>query len=172
MTKEQILEKATDYGYMVAGGSLERCAISQAYLDGGNFVYDALMAENNIDKALDVITNECASKTIKANHEFINYLANEAIGDIKSIIECYTSNESNEFIGYVTVHKYVSSNQKLMIEFDVTENNYEMTYKAEWQPYDNYAVYQTVGCYGDDYSGYLLFPTHKDNRYFCLKYTC
>lgn len=172
MTKEQILDKATNYGYAVAGGSLERCNISQAFMDGANWVNDEIAAEKNVNDVLDELANDNATKTIKANHEFINYLANEAIGDIKSIIECYTSNESNEFIGYVTVHKYVSSNQKLMIEFDVTENNYEMTYKAEWQPYDNYAVYQTVGCCGDDYSGYLLFPTHKDNRYFCLKYTC
>ena len=40
----------------------------------------------------------------------------------------------------------------------------------EWQANVNYAVWQTCGACGDDYSGYLLFPTHKDNEYFVLWY--
>lgn len=57
---------------------------------------------------------------------------------------------------------------KLFLEFEDKDTKY----KAEWQTSDNYAVWQTCGMCGDDYSGYLLFPTYKDDEYFCLWYQC
>ena len=60
------------------------------------------------------------------------------------------------------------TNDKLYLKFEVDNTKY----KAEWQAVDNYAVWQTCGVCGDDYSGYLLFPTHNDNEYFVLWYQC
>lgn len=37
---------------------------------------------------------------------------------------------------------------------------------------DNYAVWEKCGYCGDDYSGYMLFPTHNKNEYFVLYYNC
>jgi hypothetical protein len=101
--------------------------------------------------------------------EFINYLNNEAIGDTRSIIEAVADNERNFFEGYVNVTKTVRDNQKLLIKF---KNNAGNEYTAEWQAADNYACWQTTGMMGDDYSGYLLFPTYDDDKYFCLYYEC
>ena len=42
-------------------------------------------------------------------------------------------------------------------------------FSAKW--IDDQDCYTTrFGACGDDYSGYLLFPTHKDNEYFVLWY--
>ena len=57
---------------------------------------------------------------------------------------------------------------KLYLEFEVDGSNLS----AIWQPGDNYGVWQKCGYCGDDYSGYLLFPTYGKNEYFCLKYSC
>lgn len=56
----------------------------------------------------------------------------------------------------------------LYLEFEIDGTKF----KAEWQARDNYAVWQTCGYAGDDYSGYLLFPTYIDNEYFVLWYKC
>ena len=40
----------------------------------------------------------------------------------------------------------------------------ETKLKAKWQTIDNYAVWQISGYLGDDYSGYMLFPTYDDNE--------
>lgn len=64
---------------------------------------------------------------------------------------------------YKTVTKNLIDGE-LYLEFEVDDTKYN----AEWQASDNYAVCQTCGACGDDYSGYLLFPTHEDNEYlFC-----
>lgn len=104
---------------------------------------------------------------LNAYTEFIKYLAEEAIGDIKPLIECFYGNDSNRFIGYLETNKEIHEN-KIYLLFNIDNINY----KAEWQPSDNYAVWQTCGVCGDDYSGYLLFPTYNQNKYFCISYTC
>lgn len=101
--------------------------------------------------------------------EFWNYINDEAIGDKQRIIDAVCNNEHNELIGYVEVAKSINDKQEIIIEFTDDHGN---KHKAEWQPSDNYACWQTCGMMGDDYTGYLLFPTYKDNRYFCIWYSC
>ena len=99
--------------------------------------------------------------------EFIHYLHDKAIGNLDSLIECFDENDVNIFVGYKPVTKKMIDG-RLYLEFEVDDTKY----KAEWQAIDNYAVWQTCGVCGDDYSGYLLFPTYKDNEYFVLWYQC
>ena len=99
--------------------------------------------------------------------EFIHYLHDKAIGNLDSLIECFDENDVNIFVGYKPVTKKLIDG-RLYLEFEVDDTKY----KAEWQASDNYAVWQTCGICGDDYSGYLLFPTYKDNEYFVLWYEC
>lgn len=101
--------------------------------------------------------------------EFWNYITDEAIGDKQCIIDAVANNEHNWFEGYSEVTKSINDKQELLIKF---KNSKEQEFTATWQPSDNYACWQTCGMTGDDYSGYLLFPTHKENRYFCIQYSC
>lgn len=113
---------------------------------------------------LEKDTDNYASKQLNTYIEFIHYLHDKAIGNKDSLIECFDDNDVNIFIGYKTVTKMLIDG-KLYLEFEVDGTKL----KAEWQASDNYAVGQTGG-YADDYSGYLLFPTYKDNEYFVLWY--
>ena len=99
--------------------------------------------------------------------EFIHYLHDKAIGNLDSLIECFDENDVNIFVGYKSVTK-ILIDDKLYLKFEVDDTKY----KAEWQASYNYAVWQTWGVSGDDYCGYLLFPTYKDNEYFVLWYEC
>ena len=99
--------------------------------------------------------------------EFIHYLHDKAIGNKDSLIGCFDDNDVNLFMGYKSVTKILIDG-RLYLEFEVDNTKF----KAEWQASDNYAVWQTCGVCGDDYSGYLLFPTYKDNEYFVLWYKC
>lgn len=45
--------------------------------------------------------------------------------------------------------------------------------KEIWKDIEGYEELYKVSSYGitiDNYSGYLLFPTHNENKYFCLYY--
>ena len=119
------------------------------------------------ERVLEKDMNDYADKQLNTYQEFIHYLHDKAIGNKDSLIECFDTNDVNIFIGYKTVTKLLI-NDKLLLEFEVDETKL----KAEWQASDNYAVWQTCGVCGDDYSGYLLFPTYKDNEYFVLWYKC
>ena len=112
---------------------------------------------------------ESMSDEIKFYRALIDYLAERAIGDKSQVIEAVAGNDHNWLIGYVKVEKSLNSMQQLILKFNIEGD--ECKYLAEWQPSDNYACYQTCG-YGDDYSGFLLFPTYKDDEYFCIGYTC
>ena len=79
------------------------------------------------------------------------------------------NNDHNWFEGYVKVEKVINDKQELLLKFTNSKGN---KYTAEWQPSDNYACWQTCGMAGDDYSGYLLFPTYKADEYFCIYYNC
>ena len=111
--------------------------------------------------------NADETDTLKTYQEFIHYLSVKAIGNKNYIIEAFDNNEHNQFIGYVKVNKLIVDN-KLLLEFEVDG----CKLKAEWQAGDNYAVWQQCGICGDDYSGYLLFPTYNNDEYFCLWYKC
>lgn len=159
MTEQEIFEKlkeALDYNYLCTDWGATKVDNLEDYLR-------AIKQE----KVLEKDKNEYASKQLNTYQEFIYYLHEKAIGNKDSLIECFDGNEVNIFIGYKPVTKMLIDG-KLFLEFEVDDTKF----KAEWQASDNYAVWQTCGICGDDYSGYLLFPTYKDNEYFVLWYKC
>ena len=159
MTEQEIFEKlkeALDYEYLCTDWGGTEVTNLEEYLR-------AIKQERDIEKHFADV--ECDS--LKTYQEFIHYLSEKANGNKNYIIEAFDNNEHNQFIGYVKVNKLIVNN-KLLLEFEV--DNCKL--KAEWQAGDNYAVWQQCGCCGDDYSGYLLFPTYNDDEYFCLWYKC
>lgn len=160
MTEQEIFEKlkeALNYEYLCTDwGETEVTNIEQ-YLR-------AIKQEREIERDFD--EGECNS--LKTYQEFIHYLYDKAIGDIKPLIECFDNNLVNSFEGYKKVTKELK-NGKLYLIFEDKDGD---KLKAEWQASDNYAVWQTCGICGDDYTGFLLFPTYKDDEYFCLWYKC
>ena len=161
MTEHEIFEKlkeALDYNYMY---------------DSFAFVEEQKEV-NNIEDYLRIIKQgrelekefeDDELNRFNTYKEFIHYLHDKAIGNKDSLIECFDDNDVNIFIGYKVVTKILIDG-KLYLEFEVDDTKF----KAEWQASDNYAVWQTCGACGDDYTGYLLFPTYKDNEYFVLWY--
>jgi hypothetical protein len=117
----------------------------------------------------DEMWMSCTREEIKFWEEFWNYITDKAIGDRLKIIDAVANNERNWFEGYVKVEKSINEKQELLIKFTNSKGD---KYTAEWQPSDNYACWQTCGMAGDDYSGYLLFPTYKADEYFCIYYNC
>ena len=100
--------------------------------------------------------------------ELIKYLYEECAGDKNQIIEAVSTNEKNEFIGYVETEKEIDNNGNLIFKFKVED----MVYRAYWQQDDNYAVCQWTGYEPDDYYGYMLFPTYNFKKFFCIYYKC
>ena len=163
MTEQEIFKKlkeALDFNYMY--DSWER-GEERKEVDNLEDYLRIIKQERVLEKDM----NDYADKQLNTYQEFIRYLHDKAIGNKDSLIECFDTNDVNIFIGYKTVTKLLI-NDKLLLEFEVDETKL----KAEWQASDNYAVWQTCGVCGDDYSGYLLFPTYKDNEYFVLWYKC
>lgn len=163
MTEHEIFEKlkeALDYHYMY--DSL-KCGEERKEVDNLEDYLRIIKQEREIEK--DFKNDEL--NRLNTYKEFIHYLHDKAIGNLDSIIECFEYNRVNIFIGYKSVTKMLIDG-KLYLKFEVNNT----TYKAEWDAINNYAVWQTCGVCGDDYSGYLLFPTHKDNEYFVLWYQC
>ena len=163
MTEHEMFEKlkeALDYNYMY--DSLE-WGEDRKEVDNLEEYLRIIKQEREIEKDF----NDAELNRLNTYKEFIHYLHDKAIGNIDSIIECFEDNSVNIFIGYKPTTKKVIDD-KLYLEFEVDDTKF----KAEWQASYNYAVWETCGVYGDDYSGYLLFPTYKDNEYFVLWYQC
>jgi hypothetical protein len=127
--------------------------------------YDELEQQH----AEDEMWMECTREENNFWKEFWEYITDKAIGDKWQIIEAVANNDHNWFEGYVKVEKVINDKQELLLKFTNSKGN---KYTAEWQPSDNYACWQTCGMAGDDYSGYLLFPTYKADEYFCIYYNC
>ena len=163
MTEQEIFEKlkeALDYQYMY--DSLEYSE-ERKEVDNLEDYLRIIKQEREIEKDFE----DTELKRLNTYKEFIRYLNDEAIGNKDSLIECFDGNTVNIFVGYKTVTKMLIDG-KLYLEFEVDGTKF----KAEWQASDNYAVWQTCGACGDDYSGYLLFPSYNDNEYFVLWYQC
>ena len=163
MTEHEIFEKlkeALDYNYMY--DSLE-FSEERKEVDNLEDYLRIIKQEREIEKGFE----DDELNRINTYKEFIHYLHDKAIGNKDSLIECFHDNSVNIFIGYKPVTKMLIDG-KLYLEFEVDDTKY----KAEWQASDNYAVWQNCGACGDDYSGYLLFPTYIDNEYFVLWYEC
>lgn len=102
-------------------------------------------------------------------NDFMEYITENAVGDKLSLIQTVHDNEHNWSEGYVKVKKRINEKQELLLDFTTSKGDKRT---ATWQPSDNYACWQTCGMVGDDYSGFLLMPTHKDDEYFCIYYQC
>ena len=163
MTEHEIFEKLKEaLGYKYMYDSLE-FGEERKEVDNLEDYLRIIKQEREIEKDFE----DAELNRLNTYKEFTHYLHDKAIGNKDSIIECFDDNEVNIFVGYKTVTKKLIDG-KLYLEFEDKDSKY----KAEWQASDNYAVWQTCGVCGDDYSGYLLFPTHEDNNYFVLWYQC
>ena len=159
MTEQEIFERlkeALGYAYMRNEFDEEEASNLEEYLQN-----------IKIGRDMDSEIEEYDTIQAKTYQEFIHYLSDRAIGDTDEIIVAFDSNMYNEFKGYVKANKVIKDNA-LYLEFEVDGN--KLT--AIWQPGDNYGVWQQCGYCGDDYSGYLLFPTYSKDEYFCLRYSC
>lgn len=161
MTEQEIFEKlkeALDYNYMY-----DSFAFGEEQKEVNNLEDYLRMIKRGreIEKELE----DADLNRLNTYKEFIHYLHDKAIGNKDSLIECFGDNDVNIFIGYKPATKILIDG-KLYLECEVDDTKI----KAEWKASDNYAVWQTCGICGDDYSGYLLFPTYKDNEYFVLWY--
>ena len=161
MTENEIFEKlkeALDYNYMC-----DSFAFGEEQKEVNNIedYIRIIKQEREIEKEFE----DAELNRFNTYKEFIHYLHDKAIGNKDSLIECFDDNDVNIFIGYKPVTKILIDG-KLYLECEVDDTKI----KAEWQASDNYAVWETCGACGDDYSGYLLFPTHQDNEYFVLWY--
>lgn len=156
MTEKEIFEKlkeALDHQYLITEFGGKEVTNLEEYVQ-------AIAFERSLEKTM--------KDELYTYKEFIRYLNERAIGDTQSIIEAIDVNYYNNFKGYLKVNKVIKDN-KILLEFEVDDR--KLT--AIWQPSDNYGVWQTCGCYiGDEYYGYLLFPTYEENEYFCLEYRC
>ena len=158
-TEQEIFERLKDalgYDYLTTEFDEAEASNLDEYLRN-------IKVGRSLDKDMDGYTDT----QMKTYQEFIHYLSDRAIGDTREIIVSFDSNLYNEFKGYVKVNKVIKDNE-LYLEFEV--DGCKLT--AQWQPGDNYGVWQQCGYAGDDYSGYLLFPTYSKNEYFCLQYSC
>ena len=163
MTEQEIFEKlkeALDYQYMY--DSLEYSE-ERKEVDNLEDYLRIIKQEREKEKAFE----DAEVNRLNTYKEFIRYLHDKSIGNTDSLIDCFYDNSVNIFVGYKPVTKMLIDG-KLYLEFEVDDTKF----KAEWQVSDNYAVWQTCGACGDDYSGYLLFPSYNDNEYFVLWYQC
>lgn len=119
------------------------------------------------ERALEKDLDDAANDELKTCREFIKYLADRAVGDTSDIIEEFNNCTYVYFEGYKKATKEIINNDLYLI-FQIGESNF----RAKWQAGDNYGVWQTCGIAGDDYSGYMLFPTYDNDEYFCLNYRC
>ena len=161
MTENEIFEKlkeALDYNYMCDSFAF---GDEQKEVNNIEDYIRIIKQEREIEKEFE----DAELNRFNTYKEFIHYLHDKAIGNKDSLIECFDDNDVNIFIGYKQATKILIDG-KLYLECEVDGTKI----KAEWQASDNYAVWQTCGSCGDDYSGYLLFPTHQDNEYFVLWY--
>ena len=163
MTEHEIFEKLKEaLGYKYMYDSLE-FGEERKEVDNLEDYLRIIKQEREIEKDFE----DAELNRLNTYKEFIHYLNDEAIGNTDSMIECFDDSSVNIFIGYKTATKKIIAG-KLYLEFEVNDTKFN----AEWHADDNFAVRQTCGVCGDDYSGYLLFPTYEDNRYFVLWYQC
>ena len=159
MTEQEIFEKlkdALDHQYLLTDFGGTEVTNLEEYLR-------AIKFERQLEKDYE---NE-AKELQRTYQEFIHYLNEYAIGNKDYIIDAFNNNDYIKFKGYVKVEKIIKNN-KLYLRFEVDD----VKLTADWQAGDNLGIWQKCGYSGDDYYGYLLFPTHNDDEYFCLEYNC
>lgn len=113
--------------------------------------------------------HESIAEDNKFYKSFLHYISDDAVGDKGAIVSAIAELDHVSDEGYVKVRKRISDNQEVYMTFTASDG---CKHTAKWQHDDNYAVCQTCGMAGDDYSGWMLFPTHKDDTYFAVYYNC
>lgn len=160
MNEQEIFEKlkdALDHKYLTDSWTMD-----DKEVDNLEDYLKLIKRERAIEKDFD----DDANRRLGTYTEFIDYLADKAIGNTSNIIEEFNDCTYVNFEGYKQVTKENVDNE-LYLVFQIKETKF----KARWQASDNYAVWQTCE-WGDNYSGYMLFPTYKKDEYFCLSYRC
>lgn len=163
MTEQEIFEKlkkALDYKYLYDSWDWSD---EQKEVDNLEDYLRIIKQERALEKDLE----DAEMNRLNTYTEFINYLADKSIGDTEHIIEEFNNCTYVSFEGYKEVTKELVGND-LYLTFQIGATKL----KAKWQARDNYAVWPTCGYAGDDYSGYMLFPTHTKDEYFCVNYHC
>jgi hypothetical protein len=138
------------------------------------------MDDMMLDEAMDAIFDDLAKKEAEQRGDFIEHLEyfkqhNVAHPDTLENMEedGFFEMEDCWHLGYVHVQQYHpkgKSSKKRYYKLVETDEKYgEHIY--EWQASDNYAVWQTTGMLGDDFSGQLLFPL-DDRTWWCVGYSC
>ena len=120
MTEQEIFEKlkeALDYEYLITDFGGTEVNDLETYLR-------AIKQEREFERS--VAEDECNS--LKTYQEFIHYLYDHAIGDIKPLIECFETNLVNSFQGYKKVTKELKDG-KLYLIF---EDNVNFFQKKIW----------------------------------------
>jgi hypothetical protein len=161
MTEQEILERlkeALDYKYMYDSWDWSD---EHKEVDKLEDYLRIIKQERALEKDLE----DAEMNRLNTYQEFIDYLADKSIGNTENIIEEFNNCTYVNFEGYKKVTKEVKDNDIYLI-FQINDT----TFKAKWQESDNYAVWQTCGYTGDDYSGYMLFPTYTKDEYFCVNY--
>lgn len=120
-----------------------------------------------MDNDIDAIYVERLQREINFYSEFMKYLSESCCGSNENIIEAVNGNDVNIFIGYVEPKKELGNDGHIQFTFEDNNN----LYKAHWEHDYNYACWQRTD--GEDsYSGYLLFPTYNEKKYFLMYYEC
>lgn len=96
------------------------------------------------------------------NKEFINYLAEKAIGDTSSIIEDVNNTSQRVFLGYINVTKILDKDNRILLKYVYNDD----VSTAKWLDSSNYAI--SYNSYSE--SGYMLLPTNQYNVYFLMFY--
>lgn len=156
--------------------------LQQLYPNGGHCWLDEQRIEA-INMAVKSLQKETVSEENEENQmwtqelternkfwkDFVDYITEYAVGDKLPLIQTVHDNELNRSEGYVKVQKRINEKQEILLDFTTSKGDKRT---ATWQPSDNYACWQTCGMMGDDYSGFLLMPTYKNDEYFCIYYEC
>lgn len=124
-------------------------------------------------KALDLENHRILMEMEAANKEALEYVKNNINYPFKLItdsLEDITWNHHN----YVEVIKsdYKSGMYPSYTFYKIKDDKEFIDYMRQDESDDfHYMVYQLVGYFGDDYSGYQLFPL-KDGRYWKISFNC
>lgn len=130
---------------------------------------DSILEDLIMFKTMYKCSQEENESDVHFYKSFLEYLCDRVSGPTENIIEAVVNNQTNEFIGYLNVERIKDEIGDLaQVKFKINDS----TITADYQHSDNYAVHQWTGYLGDDYSGYLLYPTTDPDVWFCQKYSC
>ncbi len=104
---------------------------------------------------------------IRTYRDILEYLEENQILNVDKIIETINGNDRLDSLGYVKVKKFIDEKQKLNLNYEING----VKYIAQVDSFDLYGGRQVTD--GEDsYHGHWLFPTWKEDEYFCLYYEC